>query len=201
MRTKNLAKGGFVAYDKVYPEEYRLYRRSDRRFGKRTYYGSMYEVHRVATMIDKNQLRDLIGRVLKEADLYSDSAVELLMLTAAVESKLGTYIKQVRGPALGIFQMEPATHDDIWNNFIDYKKDLGPRLSDIANSEEDYASLEWNLAYSVLMTRIHYLRVPSKLPPADDVVAMANYWKTTYNTYLGKGTVEKAIKAYNSYCV
>lgn len=62
--------------------------------------------------MDKAQLRELITHVLKKYDLHSDNAVELLMLTAAVESNLGHYIKQVGGgPALGIFQCEPATLD------------------------------------------------------------------------------------------
>jgi len=62
--------------------------------------------------MDKTQLRELIQVVLKEYDLYSRDAEELLMLTAAVESNLGYYIKQVGGgPALGIFQCEPDTLD------------------------------------------------------------------------------------------
>ncbi len=60
--------------------------------------------------MDKTQLRELIQVVLKEYDLYSRDAEELLMLTAATESNLGYYIKQKGGgPALGIFQCEPDT--------------------------------------------------------------------------------------------
>lgn len=62
--------------------------------------------------MDKKQLRELVTHVLKKYDLYSADAVELLMLTAATESNLGCYIKQVGGgPALGIFQCEPNTYD------------------------------------------------------------------------------------------
>lgn len=62
--------------------------------------------------MDKAQLRGLITHVLKKYDLYSVDAVELLMLTAATESNLGYYLKQVGGgPALGIFQCEPNTYD------------------------------------------------------------------------------------------
>lgn len=82
--------------------------------------------------MDKKQLRELITHVLKRYNLYSDNAVELLMLTAAVESNLGHYIKQVgNGPALGIFQCEPNTYDWVqtktmekfekWTNALDEK--------------------------------------------------------------------------------
>jgi hypothetical protein len=153
-------------------------------------------------MIDKGQLRDLITRVLKEANLYSDSAVELLMLTAACESKLGTYIRQVRGPARGIFQMEPATHDDLWENYLEYKPDLFGRVTYFTNGNLSGSfELEANLAYSIIMTRIHYLRIPTPLPEATDVDGMAHYWKKYYNTHLGKGTVAKAKSMYERYAV
>lgn len=155
----------------------------------------------VQTRMDKDQLRDLITRVLEEAGLYSESAVELLMLTAATESKLGYYIKQIRGPALGIFQMEPRTHDDIWDNYLHYKQELTYIISDYTSTRGEHFDLESNLAYQILMSRIHYLRVPDPLPDADDVEGLAAYWKDHYNTYLGAGTVEKAIAMYNTYAV
>jgi hypothetical protein len=151
--------------------------------------------------INKAQLRGLITDVLKEADLYSRSAVELLMLTAAVESKLGTYIEQITGPALGIFQMEPNTEGDIWEHYLDYK----PGLADIVkgfsgNFINPELDLKANLTYQIIMARIHYLRIPEPLPDADDVEGLARYWKKYYNTHLGKGTVEKAIKSYKELC-
>jgi len=60
----------------------------------------------------REHLREMIQFVLKNYDLYSRDAEELLMLTAACESNLGHYFKQLgNGPALGIFQVEPATYD------------------------------------------------------------------------------------------
>jgi hypothetical protein len=144
-------------------------------------------------MYNKTQLRDLITRVLKEANLYSESAVELLMLTAACESKLGTYLRQVRGPAMGAFQMEPFTHDDIW-------KTHGNKLSAL-EIDGDSDKLEYDLKYAILMSRMHYLRIPAPLPEAHDVDGLAQYWKKYYNTHLGKGTVAKAKSMYERYAV
>lgn len=147
--------------------------------------------------MDKAQLRDLISRVLESAGLYSKSAVELLMLTAAVESNLGQYIKQKGGgPALGIFQMEPTTYLDIWNNYFKYGK--CKNIRDMYY-EHGSANIEWDLRHAILMARVHYLRVKEPLPEYTDEVALAGYWKKYYNTRLGKGTVEKAIDKYQRY--
>lgn len=155
--------------------------------------------------MDAQQLRDLIRRVLKQADLikYEDERdVELLMLTAAVESNLGQYIRQKGGgPALGIFQMEPDTEQDIWRNYIANRKELDWSVVDYCTNIQDDSELEWNLAYAILMARIHYLRKPGKIPPADDIEGLADYYKRHYNTHLGKSTVEKAIVKYNKYCL
>ena len=148
--------------------------------------------------ISKHDVRDLIEETLKEANLFSREAVELLMLTAAVESQMGTYLKQRGGgPAKGIFQMEPATHDDIWNNFIQFRPKIAEYLT--GDYEVAYAPDEmvWNLKYAIIMARIHYLRVSSPIPR--DIDDMAAYWKKYYNTYKGKGSIEKAITAYKIY--
>jgi hypothetical protein len=147
-------------------------------------------------VIDKTQLRELISTVLRDCNLYSADAVELLMLTAAVESKLGTYLTQIKGPARGIFQMEPATEKDLWNNYLRYKPHI---VSDISKYHIQHPDeLRWNLAYAILMARIHYLRVPEPIPSGTD--KLAAYWKKWYNTHLGKGTTEKAIQAYKEMC-
>ncbi len=153
--------------------------------------------------MDKNQLRNLIHVVLGEIGLYSEDAVELLMLTAATESNLGYYLVQKGGgPARGIFQMEPDSENDIWVNYLRYKPKLKGVISEafpISGSLLD--EMEINLGYQIAMARIHYLRVPEKLPSKKDTHAMALYWKRYYNTYLGKGTTEKAIGKYERYCL
>ncbi len=69
--------------------------------------------------MEAQQLHDYIIKPTLEymgGNYNSDKARFLLLCTAAIESNCGYYIKQVDGPALGIWQMEPATHDDIWEN-------------------------------------------------------------------------------------
>lgn len=145
--------------------------------------------------MDKRQLRGLISDVLEDMDMHSEDAVELLMLTAAQESHLGTYIQQVGGgPALGIFQMEPATERDIWDNYLKYKPEYKQVIYDITGTDPRSWDLRSNLLYSIAMARLHYKRVPKALPK--DVKGYARYWKLYYNTPLGKGTEEEALHNY-----
>lgn len=143
-------------------------------------------------------LREYVIRpVLESLSLYSKSAEELLVFTAATESLMGYHLHQVKGPAVGIYQMEPTTHDDIWNNYLDYRE--------IAAIVVDWAvcrsaqEMIWNLAYATAMARVHYYRFPEKLPSATDKEALAAYWKRAYNTPEGKGSVEKALCDYYRY--
>lgn len=148
--------------------------------------------------MDKKQLRDLIKRVLVALDLHSEAAENLLMGTAAQESRLGEYIRQLgSGPALGIFQMEPATFKDIVQNYLQYKPELGKKVMSISGVNalrSEY--LEYNLALAICMCRVHYLRVTPNMPR--NLVGWAKYWKEYYNTRLGKGTEEEFIRNFKN---
>lgn len=143
--------------------------------------------------MDKRQLRDLIHRVLIDLDLHSEAAENLLMGTAAQESGLGEYIRQIgNGPALGIFQMEPVTFRDIVQNYLQYKPDLAKLVMSVSGVNalrSEY--LEYNLSLSICMCRVHYLRVSEPMP--GNLVGWAKYWKEYYNTRLGKGSEEEFI--------
>lgn len=151
--------------------------------------------------IDRTQLRSLIDATLSRMDLRSPAAIDLLMGTAAQESRLGTYIRQVGGgPALGIFQMEPATERDIWSSYLRGRLHLSDRVWVVTGVDGPNASqLEGNLLYQIAMCRIHYLRVPSPLPEASDIGGLAAYWKQHYNTRLGAGTEEEFVASYRRY--
>ena len=154
-------------------------------------------------MIEAHQLHDLIVKpaLIALGKKYSQPAARaLIMGTIAHESMSGRYIKQVGGPALGIIQMEPVTHDDIWQNYLRYKPELVNRLKLLFEIKEPNAErLIYDLRYNVVMCRLHYRRVKEKLPAADDVQGLARYWKTHYNTVNGSGTREQFIQHFNHY--
>jgi len=143
----------------------------------------------------------IIVKTLKHLDLYSKSAENLLFGTAAHESLRFTYLKQVKGPALGFYQCEPDTHHDIWRHYIGYRSKLAVKVRSLAGYRWAHqfipdSELIGNLYYATAICRIHYLRVPEKLPEPDNIEGLAQYWKQHYNTRLGAGTVEQFIKAY-----
>jgi len=144
-------------------------------------------------------LRDLatttIGPVLQQLGLDQyrmQAATELLLGTALQESGL-IYRRQIGGgPALGLFQMEPATHDDIWANFLHYRPNLAHTLEALAGAAPLAALLETNDKYAAGMCRVEYLRAgqivgQTPLPEAGDIAAMGAYWKRFYNTARGAG--------------
>lgn len=148
-------------------------------------------------------LRELVIRpALQYIELWSQAAENLVLGTALVESN-AEYLHQVRGPALGLWQMEPATHDDIFANFLKYNatlRELVRELQTPAAITHGASELIGNLYYGAAMCRIHYRRVKDPLPRAKDPEAMAAYWKAHYNTPLGKGTVEKALPRFLIAC-
>jgi hypothetical protein len=150
--------------------------------------------------IDVKQLRlYVIVPTLARMNLYSDSAVNLLLGTCAQESQMGTYLKQINGPALGIYQMEPNTHDDIWDNYLKFKIDLAAKV--LAIDARDTGNLIINLSYATAIARIQYLRAPQPLPAADDINGLALYYKKWYNTPKGAATPEEFIANYKKYIV
>lgn len=151
--------------------------------------------------IRSEQLRiHIIRPVLQRIGYWSESAENLLLRTAAQETNLGRYWRQTNGPALGMYQLEPDTHTDLWHNYLRYKEDLSKIvqafLSPNFTPEEQ---LVFNLGYATAIARTIYLRVPEPLPDAGDISGMANYYKRVWNTSRGKATPEQFIQNYQRY--
>ncbi|MBF0455209.1 MAG: hypothetical protein HQL72_10395 [Magnetococcales bacterium] len=116
-------------------------------------------------------------------------AEALLLGTAAQESALGRYLRQLgSGPALGVFQMEPATYRDIWQNYLAYQPRIVQRLAVRWPREPEPEEMVTDLLLAAVMCRLHYRRVARALPDEQDVAGLAAYWKRYYNTVLGAGT-------------
>lgn len=135
--------------------------------------------------------RQIIAPTLKEIGLYSDTALDLVTGTGLVESGFRVTVQSGGGPALGWFQMEPATHDDCWANYLRYRPELAHAVSSLCHDEKPSASLlQSNPAYAAAMCRVKYLRVPAPLPSPSDSIALCQYWKQHYNTVAGAGQVD-----------
>ena len=124
----------------------------------------------------------------------------LLLATAAIESDCGYYIMQINGPALGIWQMEPVTHDDIWvncdalcgnNSRFEIRID---RL--VGHFAYDDETLIQQPMYACAMARLKYSMDSDPLPKitgvrVDDEISFYEYYKRIYNTKHGKSTFAK----------
>lgn len=141
--------------------------------------------------MDPKHLRELIIRpTLKLYGRWNPAAEELLMLTAAVETQLGYYLKQGAfepndhdGVALGIYQMEPKTF--AW---------IQSRFSELTG--RDSMDLIWDLKLATIACRLRYFVDPVPLPDSRDIEGLAKTWKRVYNSVSGAGRWEDAELAY-----
>lgn len=152
-------------------------------------------------MINVDQLQNLvIIPTLDALRMNSPSAVSLLLGTCAQESEVGSYIAQIKGPAMGIYQMEPATFRDLWANYLPRHSDIEEKIRRDFNGRANNASqMISDLRYATAMCRIHYKRVADPLPDPDDVWGLGHYWKKHYNTEQGAGTVEEFVRNFERY--
>lgn len=130
--------------------------------------------------------------------MLSQEAADLLLCTAAHESHLGEYIKQVNGPALGVYQIEPATNKSLWDDFI-----LVPSRRNFAqmmyselptSSKYPYADqLMTNLTYQTIMARLKYWIAPEPIPKLG-LHSLADYWGKYYQSTSDPAKIEKFIK-------
>jgi len=149
-------------------------------------------------------LFQVINPVLRSMDAWDTRAERLVLGTAVQESECGYYLHQLGdGPALGIYQMEPATHDDCWKNYLQYQPKLAAKVKGWTKVAwaglnpgvvPDAKEMLWNLAYATAMCRVKYLRVAEEIP--DTLPEQAAYYKKYYNTPQGAGTETEYIHAW-----
>ncbi len=145
--------------------------------------------------IDPRDLRKyVIAPALAALSLDGDAAEELMLGTALQESGAGRRLAQVKGPALGIWQMEPATHADIWQNFLTGHTGIAIAVHGLMLPKiEPVQQLEGNLYYACAMARLVYYRVSEPLPAAGGLAAQAAFYKTHYNTAAGAASAAEYI--------
>lgn len=151
-------------------------------------------------MVNKSQIKDIIQDTLKKIDLYSKEAEHFIYNTGLVESRY-EYLKQIKGPARGMWQCEPWVAVDICKNYLKYREPLMKKVAKACKlewyfflepTEEDWEHiLTTNISAQIAICRLHYRRVPKPLPKT--IEEQASQWKMYYNTSKGKGTVEKFI--------
>jgi hypothetical protein len=154
------------------------------------------------------QLREYIIRpALHEIGLYSEDAEELLIATCAHESKGSVYIAQIKGPALGIYQIEPKTFYNVWEKMKEsygYNGSRGLIYKNImrgCNFSEDPRSDELitNLKFSTMIARVLYYISSEVLPNKDSIDEIWEFYKKVWNSSLGKATKDEFVADYKKF--
>lgn len=140
---------------------------------------------------DRKEIASSLQRFAKLSGMAVDSpeAIELIFETAKVESKLYQRKQLGGGPAIGLWQMEEDTYNDIQENFIGYRPKLKKTLDVMFGSGRQFQDMRNNDEYAIVMARLVYWRAPGAIPSTKE--GRAHYWKKYYNTEEGKGSVLK----------
>ncbi len=130
----------------------------------------------------------VIRPALRRLALKGAAAEALLLGTALTESGLSALVQRRGGPALGLYQIEPRTHADLWRNYLAFRPALAARVIGLsAGGLPSSRQLVWNMGYATAMARLVYRRRPEPLPAADDLEGLAAYWKAHFNSRAGRG--------------
>ena len=166
-------------------------------------------------MINPAQFRhEIVRPALKAADMWSEAAENLVLGTAVQESILAWVKQRGAGPALGFYQMEPATADDICRRYLSTRSELAVRLAKATwphcRTPTAYSHLDAkdiarllveDLRFATIMCRLRYWMMPAPLPAANDIDSLAQYWKRYYNTVLGSGKADEWSEKYRRFCL
>ena len=144
-------------------------------------------------------IKEIVEYSLYKIDCYSDDALALVVRTGMAES--GYRALQGYGesnPAIGFWQIEPATLFDMMRNYISYRPQYRKVLEKLGmefEGDDIEMSVMSNMAVQAALCRLHYRRDKYPLPSWDSMEAQGKYWKRVYNTIKGRGTVKHFMKA------
>lgn len=160
----------------------------------------------------------VIEPVLRWLDAYSRPAARLMLGTALHES-MGLTLRdqwtgpgdRTLGPAFGLYQIEPSTHEDIWDSVLradprgggSSGSSAAQRLTAVVRlyqaREPGLHEQLLNPFYATAIARLQYWRWPAPLPEYEDLRGLAHYYKTYFNTAAGKSSPQKWLDDFHRY--
>lgn len=133
-------------------------------------------------------------RYLDPEIAHTEGAEQIVLGIGNHESAGYRYLDQAApgpGPAFGLWQIEPATHHDIWSRFLEFRPALAHKLKSLrAPYPSAVEQLRTNMAYSCAMARAILYRSPISMPALHDIDAQASMAKIVFNSMIGKATVD-----------
>ena len=142
----------------------------------------------------------LAHMALTEPRLESAAAENLMLGTGLVES-LFKNIVQIKGPALGPWQIEPTTFHDVYGRYLPVQRlDLLSSVNLLLiPAIKPFEQLAVNLMFNCAIARIKYWMAPEPLPTADDIEGLGLYHKQHYNTANGKADPAEFVRRWSKY--
>ena len=168
----------------------------------------------------KNLLQLILGTVAQESNFEYRRQIgfpEIKKPHPLANDEMEELVEQDVNPgritagAFGLVQFEVATARDMFINWrrLNQPSQYWDGLSRVwfgtevpwfePSSHMLAFFLQQHDEFALAMMRFRYQRVPDALPPADDTVALAAYWKKFYNTRLGKGQPNEWISNWNRF--
>jgi hypothetical protein len=142
--------------------------------------------------MNPEQIReDIIRPALKAISLWSPEAEILIYGTGMVESNYEN-LKQIHGPALSYWQIEPNTHSGVRKYLsVRTNRDLFDRVTSCCFMSvlPDDEALIYNMRYAVIICRMIYYTYSAPIPDTNNAKDFAEYHKKYYNTAKGKADV------------
>lgn len=152
-------------------------------------------------MINVSQLRhEIIRPTLTRCLLWSQKAENLIVGTGLVESEF-SYLRQIEGPAISFWQLEPPTITWLVAR-LSVDKDLFLRVKNTlhyADLSVDPFIVTHNVAYACILARLKYWFDPTPLPDEDNILGMAKYWNRHYCTNIDDKKVQRFVDLYDKY--
>ena len=145
-----------------------------------------------------NDLRELIVRpALEQLNEWSQSAEDLLLGTAAQESKLGFRMRSGHDNGQGLYNISARAHLKIWDEYLVKDPELASRLRGLASQHQflksPHTELIYNLSYASGVAWMIYKRCHLKLPDKASVHELANFWLNYYRAKDGTNGVDQNI--------
>ncbi len=131
--------------------------------------------------ICSTELRLLVVRpTLRYLRAWSEGRENLLLGTAAQESQLGFHLKQGRRHGLGIFQIQPHTHRQIWDIYLINQPALASKIRGLASQRDflhhPHTELTTNLRYATAIAWLIYRAAGVDKIATNDVSTLAQLW-------------------------
>lgn len=139
--------------------------------------------------------RNVIAPIVLDLELTGDEFARVQLMAGIGNVETGYHTRyQVDGPALGFWQVEPRTHDDLWQNWLCAR----PALAEVTRSYlptqfDDRPSadaLAISDRYAACIATLVFYRSPIPLPPRGNARAQCAAWKAGYNTAAGAGRID-----------